>query len=333
MQPTFTTRPDIRGTFGAVATTHWLATQTGMAVLERGGNAFDAAAAACCGIVEPHRGPGENCRSFSRGRRCARGTRTGRFPPAPSNGSPRWVWRRCPAPGCCPLPCRARSMAGCCCCATTARSRCATCFPRNLLWSGAFRWSAHRQHHHSGGRDQTEWPSSAESGWPTPAPHPASRSARPPSPNLQAHPRRSRGAGGDRARIEAAPAPSTKFRRRGDRPLLPHELMDPTGERHRGLLSGDDLGATRRASSGWSIITGSRCISSGWSQGRDAADAAAAGGASTSPRWTHLGRVGAHACRGVETRFADREAFYGDPDASTCRSRPVVGGYADRAAG
>src|SRR5437588_697931 len=46
MQPTFTTRPDIRGTFGAVATTHWLATQTGMAVLERGGNAFDAAVAA-----------------------------------------------------------------------------------------------------------------------------------------------------------------------------------------------------------------------------------------------------------------------------------------------
>src|ERR1044071_7214383 len=56
MQPTFTTRPDIRGTFGAVATTHWLATQTGMAVLERGGNAFDAAAAAgfVLQIVEPH---------------------------------------------------------------------------------------------------------------------------------------------------------------------------------------------------------------------------------------------------------------------------------------
>src|SRR3954453_16806261 len=61
MQPTFTNRPEIRGTFGAVATTHWIATQTGMAVLERGGNAFDAAAAAgfVLQIVEPHlNGPG-----------------------------------------------------------------------------------------------------------------------------------------------------------------------------------------------------------------------------------------------------------------------------------
>ena len=61
MQPPFTTRPDIRGTFGVIATTHWLATQTGMAVLERGGNAFDAAVAAgfVLQIVEPHlNGPG-----------------------------------------------------------------------------------------------------------------------------------------------------------------------------------------------------------------------------------------------------------------------------------
>ncbi len=61
MAPNFTTRPDIRGTFGAIATTHWLATAAGMAVLEKGGNAFDAAAAAgfVLQIVEPHlNGPG-----------------------------------------------------------------------------------------------------------------------------------------------------------------------------------------------------------------------------------------------------------------------------------
>ena len=38
----FTTRPEISGTFGVASATHWLATQTAMGVLERGGNAFDA---------------------------------------------------------------------------------------------------------------------------------------------------------------------------------------------------------------------------------------------------------------------------------------------------
>jgi gamma-glutamyltranspeptidase/glutathione hydrolase len=57
----FTTRPEIAGTFGVVATTHWLASQVGMAVLERGGNAFDAACAAgfTLQVAEPHlNGPG-----------------------------------------------------------------------------------------------------------------------------------------------------------------------------------------------------------------------------------------------------------------------------------
>jgi gamma-glutamyltranspeptidase/glutathione hydrolase len=57
----FTTRPEIAGTFGIVASTHWLASQCGMAVLERGGNAFDAAAAAgfVLQVAEPHlNGPG-----------------------------------------------------------------------------------------------------------------------------------------------------------------------------------------------------------------------------------------------------------------------------------
>jgi gamma-glutamyltranspeptidase/glutathione hydrolase len=57
----FTTRPTLRGSFGMVATTHWLASQSAMAVLERGGNAFDAAVTAgfVLHIVEPHlNGPG-----------------------------------------------------------------------------------------------------------------------------------------------------------------------------------------------------------------------------------------------------------------------------------
>jgi gamma-glutamyltranspeptidase/glutathione hydrolase len=57
----FTTRPELRGTFGAVASTHWLASASGMAVLERGGNAFDAACATgfVLQVVEPHlNGPG-----------------------------------------------------------------------------------------------------------------------------------------------------------------------------------------------------------------------------------------------------------------------------------
>jgi len=59
--PPFTTRPEIRGTFGVVASTHWLASQTARGVLERGGNAFDAAVAGgfVLQVVEPHlNGPG-----------------------------------------------------------------------------------------------------------------------------------------------------------------------------------------------------------------------------------------------------------------------------------
>jgi gamma-glutamyltranspeptidase/glutathione hydrolase len=57
----FTTRPELLGTFGVVATTHWLASAAGMAMLEKGGNAFDAAVAAgfVLHIAEPHlNGPG-----------------------------------------------------------------------------------------------------------------------------------------------------------------------------------------------------------------------------------------------------------------------------------
>lgn len=61
MAGVFTTRPELSGTFGMVASTHWLASAAGMAILEEGGTAVDAAVATglTLQVVEPHlNGPG-----------------------------------------------------------------------------------------------------------------------------------------------------------------------------------------------------------------------------------------------------------------------------------
>jgi gamma-glutamyltranspeptidase len=49
---TFTTRPDIRGTFGAVISTHWIASAIGMAVLEKGGKVVSCVDGPCFARIE-----------------------------------------------------------------------------------------------------------------------------------------------------------------------------------------------------------------------------------------------------------------------------------------
>ena len=117
----FTTRPELTGDFGMVATTHWLASAVGMGVLERGGNAFDAAVAAgfVLQVVEPHlNGPGGEVPilvwSEADGRAttiCGQGTAPGRRHHRALH-RPR-VWTSCPAPACWPRPCPGRSTPGC----------------------------------------------------------------------------------------------------------------------------------------------------------------------------------------------------------------------------
>src|SRR6218665_935942 len=115
----FTTRPEIIGTFGVAASTHWLAAQTAMGVLERGGNAFDAAVAGgfVLQVVEPHlNGPGEKSPFFYGTNRIGRPRRSAdkawRLRAPAQQRSSGWGWSRGPGSVCCRPPSLAPSAPG-----------------------------------------------------------------------------------------------------------------------------------------------------------------------------------------------------------------------------
>ena len=118
---TFTTRPTLQGTFGMASSTHWIASQSAMRMLELGGNAFDAAVTAgfVLHVVEPHlNGPGGEVPGDHRhgtgprtpGARAARGPRR---PERPSSTSPRWASTSSPAQARWRPPSPAPSTPGC----------------------------------------------------------------------------------------------------------------------------------------------------------------------------------------------------------------------------
>ena len=158
--PAFTTRPEIRGTFGAVASTHWLASAAGDGVLENGGNAFDAAAAAgfALQVVEPHlNGPARRGAdpAVERSPALRDDLRPGGGPAAATIGAFRDLGLDLiPGTGLLAAACPARSTPGCVSCATTARCRSPRFLRRRSAMPGAaIRWSAHRGDDRDGSGD------------------------------------------------------------------------------------------------------------------------------------------------------------------------------------
>ena len=330
---TFTTRPEILGTFGVVASTHWLGTATGMAILEKGGNAFDAGAAIAfvLQIVEPHLcGPGGDAPMIVRDARrqkieviCGQGT----APAAATIGKFHELGLDL-VPGTGFLPAVVPGAFG----AWMLLLRdYGTMKPADVLMPAiefarkGYPLVARIPEGIAGVRElfKQEWPSSAAvylKDGKIPAPGTLFR-----NPDAAATYERivkeAEAAGGSReAQIEAA--------RRAwyegfvaeaiDKFCRSFEAMDVSGRRHRGLLTGDDMArwrATVEAPVTYDYGRYTMCKCGPWSQGPALLQQLALlkrigldGSDPVGPDFVHAV---------VETSklaFADREAFYGDPD-------------------
>ena len=329
----FTTRPEIRGTFGVIASTHWLASAAGMGVLERGGNAFDAAVAAgfVLQVVEPHlNGP------------------AGEAPIILWDAKRRAVEVIC-GQGVAPAGATIEHFRGLGLDLVPGTGLLATCVPgafdawmRLLLEHGTMRLGevmAPALDYASAGYPvvpriseaiatvkalfQAEWPSSAAIYLPGGNLPRAGRLFR--NPTLAATYGRllseAKAAAADRdGQIEAARRIWSQgfIAQAIDRFCRSQEVMDSSGRRHRGVLTGDDM-ARWRASVERPLTYEYRghtiCKCGPWTQGPvflqqlallDGFDIAAMD--PTGPDFVHT------VIECAKLAFADREAWYGDPD-------------------
>jgi len=322
----FTTRPTLQGTFGMVSSTHWLASQSAMAVLEAGGNAFDAAVAAgfVLHVVEPHlNGP------------------AGEVPMllAPAGGPVRVLCGQGPAPagasiahyaslglelipGSGPL---AAAVPGAFDAWMVLLRDYGTWSPADVLsYAIGYAEHGHPPVPRIGATVETmrelfetEWTSSAAVYLPGGrAPEPGTPFR---NPALAATWRRliaqAQAAGGDReAQIEAARRVwSAGFIAEALVTAAARPAMDTSGERHAGVLTGDDLDSyeasfedpVRHERDGWTV-----CKAGAWSQGpvllQQLALLPDALPDYGSPDYVHL------LVEGCKLAMADREAWYGD---------------------
>jgi gamma-glutamyltranspeptidase / glutathione hydrolase len=325
----FTTRPVLSGTYGMVATTHWLATAAGMAVLEAGGTAADAAAAAgfALHVVEPHlNGPGGDLPLIvgTAGDPdprvlCAQGT----VPAAATVGKLRDELGLTIVPGTGPLAATVPGAVGGWLELLREHGR----LPLRDILSYAIGYAAdgHSVHPRVAGTIaysapmfEQHWPTSAERWLPAPGPLERYR-----QPALAATYRRlveeAEAAGPAReAQLEAArTAWYEGFVAEAIDRFSTREWMDDSGRPHAGLLTGDDIAGWRATwepavTLDWRGLTVAK--PGAWSQGPVLLQQLALLGDGDLPAPGSAELVH-RVVEGAKLAFADREAFYGDdPD-------------------
>jgi gamma-glutamyltranspeptidase / glutathione hydrolase len=325
----FTTRPVLSGTYGMVATTHWLATAAGMAVLEAGGTAADAAAAAgfALHVVEPHlNGPGGDLPLIV-GRAghaeaevlCAQGP----VPAAASVTTLRDDLGLAIVPGTGPLAATVPGAFGGWIELLRRHGR----LPLRDVLSYAIGYAADGHPVHprvaatiaaAGPTFQQHWPTSAER-W-LPAPGPGERYRQPALASTYERVLEEAESAGARrdAQLEAAHAAWYRgFVAEAIDTFAPREWMDDSGRPHAGLLTGADLAGWRptwepAVTLDWRGLTVAKPAA--WSQGPVLLQQLALLGDGELPPYGSAELIH-RAAEGAKLAFADREAFYGDvPD-------------------